>query len=113
MSDEHLKDPKDYSFEKGYMSIHELLAANGVNQRALREQFDRQEAIDNQETEDDIQADILSQKVRTRVAKERLINDLKGSLGTDIKRDPSGVRIIKKPWYVRLANFFKKIFTKF
>ena len=43
------KDDKDYSFENGYMSIHELLASNGVNQRNLLNDIEREEKVDGRE----------------------------------------------------------------
>ena len=94
------------------MSIHEIIAANGINQRMLVEEIDREEAIDN-ETVDDVKADIESHKERTKIAKSRFISEMKGDLGKQMMKDPSAVRIIKKPWHVRLGNFFKKLFTRF
>lgn len=108
----NLRNPEEYSMDKGYMSIHEILAANGINQRMLADELDREEALDS-ETVDDVKADIESNKQRTQIAKEKFILDMKGSLGKDMMKDPTRVTIIKKPWYVRFKNFLKKLFTRF
>jgi hypothetical protein len=104
---------EDYSLDKGYMSIHEVLAANGVNQRMLVESLDREEAMEKPQTEDEIEADIKSHKEKTQLAKEKLIKEMKFGLGNQMLKDPTKIEIIKKPWYIRLGNFFKNIFTKF
>lgn len=112
MSEENTNKVK-YTMDEGYMSVHELLAANGVNQRMLVESLEKEESIERVETEDEIKADIESQRLKTNLAKERLINEIKSGLGTEILENPSKVTIIKKPWYKRLMDFFKSLFTRF
>jgi hypothetical protein len=50
---------------------------------------------------------------KTARVKATFINELKTSLGKDIKSNPSKVKIIKKTWYQKLAIIIKNIFTKF
>jgi len=108
-----MNEEKDYSFEKGYMSIHELLAANGVNQRNLINEVEREEKIEGRESYDMIEADIESNKRKTNLAKERFISEMKRGLGESIKNNPNSGRVIKKSLFSRLGETIKKIFTRF
>lgn len=103
---------KEYSREKGYVSIDELLSINGVKQRKLVEEIENEERLDR-ETIDDVQADIEANKEKTRIAKTKFIDEMKQGLGEEIRKNPNTVTFIKKPWYVRLGSFFKSLFTKF
>lgn len=104
---------KNYSVEDGYMSIHEILAINGIKQRKLLNEIEKEEEIASRESYDMIESDIKSTKIKTDLAKERFINELKGGLGNKIKENPNRVKIIKPSPIKRLVNWFKNIFTKF
>jgi hypothetical protein len=108
-----MNEEKDFSFSKGYMSIHELLAANGVNQRNLINEVEREEAIDGRESYDMIEADIKATKTKSNLAKERFISEIKRGLGESIKKNPNSVKVIEKSFLTRLGENIKKIFTKF
>lgn len=56
---------------------------------------------------------LLLEKYKTAMNKVKFINEIKGSLGTDIKKNPGKARIIKKTWSERFVLTLKKIFTKF
>lgn len=113
MSDE--RNPEDYTFDKGYASIHEILAANGVNQRALIEQLDKEEALERAETEDEIKADIEHNKEKTKYAKAKFISEIKSGLGEEMKKDPTSVKMYNEDlsFWTRLSRGIKKIFTRF
>lgn len=53
------------------------------------------------------------EKYKTALKKVQFINEIKGGLGTEIKNNPRGVKVIKKSWTQRFFNNIKKIFTKF
>ena len=53
------------------------------------------------------------EKLKTAVKKVKFINEIKNGLGSEIKKNPNQITIIKKPWYKKLGLFFRKIFTKF
>jgi len=108
-----MANKKDYSIENGYMSIHEILAVNGVKQRKLINEIEKEEEIASRESYDMIESDIKSTKIKTDLAKERFINELKTGLGTKIKENPNRVKIIKPSLIKRFFTWFKSIFTKF
>jgi len=108
-----MNEKKNYSIENGYMSIHELLATNGVNQRNLINNLEREEQIDGRESYDMIEADIKANINKTNLSKERYINDIKGGLGDLIKKEPNTIKIIKKTTLNKFTDIIKKIFTKF
>lgn len=53
------------------------------------------------------------EKHKTESKKAQFINEVKNGLGKEIKANPRAVKIIKKPWEIRVKMFLKKIFTKF
>lgn len=108
-----MKDGKEYSLENGYMSIHELLAKNGINQRKLINQIDIEEKIENRETYDMIKADIKANTLKTNKNKHDFIHEMKTGLGNSIKGNPNGVIFIKQSKWAKFVNFIKRIFTKF
>ena len=57
--------------------------------------------------------DMLLDMNKTAQAKAKLISEIKGGLGNDIKKNPSKVNIIKKTWGQKLMINLKKVFTKF
>lgn len=59
-----------------------------------------------QQTENQIKADMLMTEMR----KKKFISELKTGLGDEIKKNPNTVKIIKKPWFTKVSDFFKKIF---
>lgn len=108
-----MKDEKDYSFEKGYMSIHELLAANGVNQRNLINEIEREEKVEGRESYDMIEADIKGQQEKTKKNKQDFIKEMKMGLGKSIKENPNTVKVGGQTLWARIGKALKRIFTKF
>jgi len=49
----------------------------------------------------------------TSLKKQQFINELKNGIGDEMKKNLTTIKIIKKPWYVKLKesikNFFKTI----
>jgi hypothetical protein len=56
--------------------------------------------------------DLKAVKYKNALAKVRFINEVKGSLGDDIKGG-RGFRMIKIPWQVKLKRVIKKFFKLF
>lgn len=104
---------KDYNIKNGYMSIHEILAVNGVKQRKLINEINKEDEIASRESYDMIESDIKSTKIKTDLAKERFINELKTGLGNKIKENPNQIKIIKPSPIKKFITWFKNIFTKF
>jgi hypothetical protein len=57
--------------------------------------------------------DIHLEKYKTALKKAQFIQEIKNGLGKEIKINPNKLTIINKPWYIKLGNIIKKIFTKF
>lgn len=50
---------------------------------------------------------------KTELKKAQFIDEIKNGLGSEIKRNPRAIKIIKKPWHQRLKKSLSKLFTKF
>ena len=68
--------------------------------------------IINQELNKNERQELL-EKYQTAMNKVKFINEIKGTLGTDIKKNPGRAHIIKKTKSQRFILWLKKIFTKF
>jgi hypothetical protein len=53
------------------------------------------------------------EKYKTALKKAQFIKEIKTGLGKEIKTNPNKFTLIKKPWYKKLGNFIKNMFTKF
>ncbi len=53
------------------------------------------------------------EKFKTQLRKQQFIEEIKNGLGNEIKRNPSAVKVIKKPWTTKLKLGLAKLFTKF
>lgn len=65
------------------------------------------------ETLDRVEKSIEFEKLKTNLKKAQFIQEIKSGLGSEIKKNPNQITIIKKPWYKKLGLFLRKIFTKF
>jgi hypothetical protein len=57
--------------------------------------------------------EILRDKFVSALKKTQFVNELKNGLGYEIKKNPRGVKIIKKPKYKIFLNWLKNFFIKF
>ncbi len=73
------------------------------------------EPIDNQLSKEieAVERQINLDKATTALKKVQFANDIKNGLGKQIRANPNKVKIIKKPWYLKVRDFFGVIFTKF
>jgi hypothetical protein len=62
---------------------------------------------------DSTEKDIELEKYKTALKKAKFIQEIKSGLGQEIKNNPNKITIITKPWYQKVLQFVKKIFTKF
>jgi hypothetical protein len=62
---------------------------------------------------DATEKDIELEKYKTALKKAKFIQEIKSGLGQEIKNNPNKITIITKPWYQKVLQFVKKIFTKF
>lgn len=72
----------------------------------------KEEDIIDQELNKNERQELL-EKYKTAMNKVKFINQIKGPLGTDIKKNPGRAHIIKKSWSERFILGLKKLFTKF
>lgn len=59
-----------------------------------------------------ITQDILKDRIATSIAKDKFISEIKTTLGPEIKKNPSGVKIKEKTRKDKIVDWFKKIFNK-
>lgn len=50
---------------------------------------------------------------KTQLKKAQFIDEIKNGLGSEIKRNPNTVKIIKKSWYKKLKITLGNLFRKF
>ncbi len=62
---------------------------------------------------DRYEKEIILEKYKTALKKTQFINEIKGGLGEEIKKNPNKIKIIKKTWSQKLRIFFVKIFKNF
>lgn len=62
---------------------------------------------------DIVEKEKINDKYVTALKKAQFANEIKAGLGDKIKQNPNGVKVIKKPWYKKIKDWFKNIFTKF
>ena len=106
-----------YNKKNGFLSINEILAKNGIKQRELVNDIEKEEQLQNRgdckqikkSIKDEISRDITS----TKVAKENFINEIKNGLGNKIKENTNQVKIKEVKLKDKIKNFFIKLFTKF
>lgn len=95
------------------VTLEDLLDRFNRQNKQFIKNIDKEECMDRVESFKSIENDIKGDKFQTEINKNKFIDDIKSDLGKKIKSNPSGIIIIKKPWYVKLKDFIKKIFTKF
>lgn len=101
------------SEKKDSLNVDDILSMANDRARKFIAELEKQSANERIESVTEIENDIKAQKIRTERDKLKFIKDVKSGLGNKIKDNPNAIRIIKKPWYVKLGAFFKNIFTKF
>lgn len=60
-----------------------------------------------------IENEMVADKLITDIKKKNFINDIKSNLGTEIKKNPNKVKVIKKSKKEKFFDFIKSLFTKF
>jgi len=60
-----------------------------------------------------IENEMVADKYITDIKKKNFINEIKTNLGSEIKKNPNKVKVIKKSKKERFLGFIKSIFTKF
>jgi hypothetical protein len=60
-----------------------------------------------------IENEMVADKYITDIKKKNFINEIKTSLGSEIKKNPNKVKVIRKSKKERFFDFIKSIFTKF
>lgn len=62
---------------------------------------------------DRLEKEIKLEKYKTALKKGQFVNDIRGGLGAEIKKNPNQIKIIKKTLGQKVKAFFLSIFTKF
>jgi hypothetical protein len=95
------------------VTLENLLLKFDAQTKKFIKELESEESNERVETIDSIINDIKAQKNYTKIQRDRFITDIKSGLGDKIKENPTTIIKHTKPWYVRLSEWFKKIFTKF
>lgn len=95
------------------VTLENLLLRFDAQTKKFIKELESEESNERVETIDSIINDIKAQKNYTKIQRDRFITDIKSGLGHKIKENPTTIIKHTKPWYVRLSEWFKKIFTKF
>lgn len=98
---------------EGKIPLEAVLAKFKENNKQFKENLEREDEMERVETLDSIQNDINAVKQDTDRKKNQFISEIKSGLGSEVKKNPNGIKIIKKKWYQKIGHFIKAIFTKF
>lgn len=99
---------------EGKIPLEEVLVKFKERNKEFREEIEKEESFENRnETIDSIHNEIKGVKINTALKTDQFINEIKSGLGEKVRKNPNGVKIIKKKWYQRIGTFIKNIFTKF
>ncbi len=101
--------------EKGKkeISVDDVLNMVSDKTKRLISDIEREENGERIETVDSIINDIKGQKEQTKLNKIKFANEIKSGLGVKIKEKPNEIKVYVKPWYKKLGESIKNIFTKF
>jgi hypothetical protein len=95
------------------VTLENLLLRFDAQTKKFIKELENEENNERVETLDSLINDIKAQKNYTNIQKHRFIGDIKSGLGDKIKENPTTIIKHKKPWYVKITDWFKNIFTKF
>jgi hypothetical protein len=95
------------------VTLEEILNRFDKQTKKFIQDIEREEENERVETLDVIINDIKGQRNQTIINKNKFINEIKFGLGEKIKENPTTIIKHTKPWYIKLGNRFKRIFTKF
>lgn len=98
---------------KNSVSVDEVLNMVNSKTKKLISEIEREESTERVETLDAIINDIKGQQIQTNREKLKFAQEIKNGLGPKIKSNPNDIIIYTKPWYTKVGDFIKKIFTKF
>ena len=99
--------------EEKLITLEEVLDKFNKQNKEFIDKIKNEEEFERIETIESIENDIKLQKSQTDRAKDKFANSIKNGLGDKVKANPNKVTVIKKPWYTKLKESIKKIFTKF
>jgi len=95
------------------VTLEDLLNKATEQRKNFIKNLESEEKTERIETVDAIINNIKADKLQTKIKKEKFISEIKLGLGKEISKNPNGIIIHKKPWYVKLGNLIKRIFMKF
>lgn len=95
------------------VTLENILTRFDKQTKKFIQEIEREEENERVETLDVIINEIKGQKNQTELIKNKFINEIKFGLGEKIKENPTTIIKHTKPWYVKLSDRFKRIFTKF
>jgi len=77
----------------------------------LKRDIEREEKMERLETIDSVHNQIKGDKLKTKLAKQRFINEIKNGFGDEMKSNPNQAKYVKPSFFERfrrrLNNFFK------
>jgi C4-type Zn-finger protein len=95
------------------VTLEDILTRFDNQTKKFIQEIEREEENERVETIDVMINDMKGQKNQTLLNKNKFINEIKFGLGEKIKENPTTIIKHTKPWYIKLSNRFKRIFTKF
>lgn len=95
------------------VTLEDLLEKFNKQNKQFIKNIEKEENIERVESFQAVENDIKGQKFQTDIFKNKFVDEIKGDLGKKLKANPNTIVVIKKPWYAKLKDFIKKIFTKF
>jgi len=99
--------------KKDYITLDDLLNKFSKDNEQFIKNIEEEEALEDNESIDDIEKEIKGDKLKTEITKNRFIDEIKGGLGNNIKNNPNTIKKVEKTKGQKLKEFLKELFTKF
>lgn len=99
--------------EENVVTLEDLLNRFNNQTKNFINELENEDKVERVETLDAIINDIKGDRIQTKLKKDKFISEIKSGLGKEIIKNPNSIIIHKKPWHVKLRNWFKRIFIKF
>jgi hypothetical protein len=95
------------------VDVDALLRDVNKTNREFKVDLEKEELLEGSDSLDSIKNEIKGYENTIEVKKNGFINEIKGGLGDMIKKNPGGVKVIKKSFITKTKDIINKIFTKF
>ena len=96
-----------------YISIEEILEKANESTKSFIHDLELEELNKRNETVESIEREIEAHRSHTEVLKSNFISEMRNGLGHRIVENPTSVTMVKKPFWTKVGDSIKSLFTIF